>query len=666
VGRVALMFKRSIVTVVLLLCVGSVGATMQEDVVEDSSTGDLRSLIAAARDELNELRFEQALSRIEGLLSRPALTADERAELLMLRVDTHVAFGDLDAAEADYTDILKLRPAYAPDKSLTSKKALSRFAKARARIVGTLQLALDPVDAQLSIDGLPVTLTPEQSFALHAGEHQIRAERAGYDAVSETFSIAADQEVELELRLMQNSRSVILYTEPEGVEVLLDDVAVGVTRRPEQGGGLAPAQLMLENLPLGEHIYELRKACYRTERMRDNLTVDLLDRSAKRYETIAMTPSSATLALRGGPAGAEVWIDDEAAGRLPGDILRTCPGEREIEIRFGGRTVWRETTTLRESSETPFDIVPRPNAVLLGAERWPAELSEFASGFSTTVLATTARRFDEVREWVAIDLPAGTDLALAVVPSTREGMRDRWYLYSPILRRLLLLETAPDAVERPQWTTTTWGLTVTDSESGGPALLVEVRPQSAAARAGLAVGARILELGGHAVTGAAEVRGALKLARPDRPVAVKWQPFGGASSEGGIQGRVSPSLQNVHPRAEQAFVRAAWAVSDAAVGSAEKSSALANLALMFAEFDQFALAVETWRRVRWQERLRGVGHGTVQYYLGCALERTGDEQAAIEAYRIAADSEATVFDDDGPRLRLAALDRLADLGQVAP
>jgi len=108
-------------------------------------------------------------------------------------------------------------------------------------------------------------------------------------------------------------------------------------------------------------------------------------------------------------------------------------------------------------------------------------------------------------------------------------------------------------------------------------------------------------------------------------------------------------------------VRAAWAVVDSTVATNGDPAALANLALMLGEFDHPDLAAETWRRVRWEDR-RGIGAGTASYYLGRALERMGREEEAARAYRAAAESSATTFDDDGPAVAPAARDRLTGLG----
>ena len=75
------------------------------------------------------------------------------------------------------------------------------------------------------------------------------------------------------------------------------------------GGSQGPAELVVEDLPTGEHLFELKKECYRDERLKDVLTIDLMDSSPKIYKPIRMVPASTTLTFVGGPSGAEVFVD---------------------------------------------------------------------------------------------------------------------------------------------------------------------------------------------------------------------------------------------------------------------------------------------------------------------------------------------------------------------
>ena len=631
----------------------------------EARTPEVRESLDRIRESLVQMHFDEALAAIEAVLARPALTETERGDALVLRAQAHAAFGDLDAVERDYSEILHLRPGYVPDPSLTPAKAQQRFEKVRAKTVGEVELTLDPRDATLFVDGREAGPPgPGGKLWLLAGSRTLRAERRGHDPAEQAVEVAAGKSVAVSLSLLPNARTVVLRTEPAGVRVAIDGRPAGETRSEEGsiGAGAPEAELVVEDLPLGEHVFELSKECYRAERMTDTLAVDLLDRSPKRYQVVRMAPARTPLVLKRGPAGAEVRVDGKPLGRLPAESLEACPGPREIAVVFRGRVVWSVQAELAESVEAAFDVEPRPNAALVGSEAWPPELRDFGAGFNT--IARLERRagadLSDAHAWDELDLPEHVDLALGVVRGERPGAADRWYLYSPILLAVTPL-AAPPAHERPAWTLAAWGLGVVDSETGGPARVVHVRTGGPAASAGLVPGDRVLEVGGRAVASARDVQATLDGARPDRPIRIKWRSAAAGDREAELSGRASPRLGSGDERPEAAAVRAAWAVVDALVRPDEAPSALANLGILLYEFDHDDLAADVWRRVDWGSRA-GVGEGTKQYYLGRLLERLGREADAAEAYRRAARSESTAFTDDGPPIALAARDRLADLG----
>ena len=143
-----------------------------------------------------------------------------------------------------------------------------------------------------------------------------------------------------------------------------------------------------------------------------------------------------------------------------------------------------------------------------------------------------------------------------------------------------------------------------------------------------------------------------------------WRSAGGETREAVLLGNLTPRLDAGRLPSDVATLRAAWAVLDSVCSPGDAAPALANLALLFSAFDRPEAAAVAWKRVRWGER-GGIGDGTSLYYLGRALQRIGDDAEAIEAYRKAAASAASAFDDEGPAVAPAAADRLADLG-VAP
>lgn len=632
----------------------------------DEESESVGAKLEAIRDQLVGLRFEKALDDVQALLGLPRLSESERVEALVLGSQAHVALGDLKGAEVDYREILRLRPAYVPEASLTPRKAMERFTRVQAELVGRLELVLDPPDARVWIDGREVSVGPAGVLALLAGERVFRAERDGFDPFEKPVTITPGKDLRFELQLVPNARTVVVLTEPEGVEVVLDGAPMGVTAA-SAGGSRQPAELRIENLPLGEHRIELRKPCFRGELLRDILVVDLLDRSPKRYGPVRLAPVRSTLELRGGPAGAQVRLDGQPAGQVSRDPLELCPGEHRVELMSGARVLWSSREQLLEAETRVVEIDVRPNVALVGASAWPSGLGALAGRFNETTGITLPRGSDlsVADAWTAVELPAGTDVALAVVPRERDSANPQLYLYSPILRAAGRLEAVPADLDRPRWYGSAWGARIADSQIGGPARVVEVASSGPAAAAGLRPGDRLLSIGGEPVAGAGQLRAMLDRAAPGSTVSVRWLTPAGETREAAWRGARSPRLLHGSADLAQAALRAAWAAADAAGEPSQAACPLANLALLFSAFGQSDLAVETWRKVNWGERA-GVGGGTTLYYLGRELEVLGREGEAVEAYRAAAASEATAFDDEGPPVAPAARDRLFDLGVTPP
>ncbi len=331
-------------------------AVQDQDAAGATPADSNRGRLDAIRDDLVSLEFERALAALDALLGRPWLSPDERGEALVLRSQANVSFGDLDAAENDYRKILRWQPGWQPAASLTPQKAMARFEEVRGEVVGRALVEVDPPEAELLIDGQAVLLDADGRVFLLGGGHEFVARLEGFDPAAITREIAAGAEATVRLSLVPNARTVVLETEPDGVEVFVDGVSMGQTRR-EAGGRNLPATLTLANLPLGDHRFELVKPCFRTERFDEFLSVDLLDRSPRRINVVRMTPAMSTIVLEGGPPGADVTIDGAAVGRLPTDPHGVCPGLRTVEVRFAGRILWSRRLNMAEASQQVVPVI---------------------------------------------------------------------------------------------------------------------------------------------------------------------------------------------------------------------------------------------------------------------------------------------------------------------
>ena len=627
-----------------------------------------RAALELAQEDLSALRFEKALAGIQALLAEPALPEEDRVSALVLRSQVHVARGSLDAAVNDYREILAIRPGFVPAQGVTSTKAMARFEKVQKSMVGSVRLALSPPDARVSVDGREVRPGQDGVIAVLAGARVIAASRRGFDPAETQLEVVAGRETELRIELDPNARSIVVRTEPDEVGVRLDGVDVGSTVRPraegEQSSLRATAELVIDDVPLGEHVITLVKRCYRQEQIRDILAADLMDPSPKAYGPVVLSPLRGRLVLRGGPAGAQILVDGSPAGRLPVEPLSLCPGPVSVQVRSGGRTAWREEAEVAADAETVLDVTPRPNAALVGASDWPPAWTDLAASFNRTTGLALPSGVDlgTPSAWETVNLPPDTDLALAVVPGGGGQALDQWILYSPILG----IVDRPGAdldLRRPVWRAAAFGLRLADSRVGGTCSVVEITPDGPAARAGIHVLDRILAIGGRQVTSARQAVEALAAHSPGEALRIELASPSGTRTVN-CTGSDSPLLLGAPRSPSAAAVRAAWAAADAAVLAEERASdAWANLALLLSRSGRNAQALEAWKRVTWAERA-GIGAGTRAYHLGREMAAIGEDASARREFRVAADSRATAFRDDGPEIAPAAEDHLADLGEA--
>ncbi len=619
------------------------------------------SPIDPIREDLLALHFEAALAAIDALLRDPALPEPTRLEALVIRSQAHAATGAFDAAEKDFGEILEADPAFEPEAAAASKKAIARFEKAKAARVGVLRLDLDPPDAAILVDGRPARKLAGGLLPVLAGNRVLRLDRKGFDSLERRIDAEAGKETPFVIRMVPNSRSVVVRTDPPGVRVTVDGNLAGETALPRAGPPGAPAELAIEEVVPGEHGFTLEKSCYRTVQHHRMVTVDLMDRAPLAFDLVVLDPARSRLTLRGTIPGSEVRVDGTAAGSLPLEPLDLCPGPKELEVRAGGRVVYWDRPQLPEEGGLEVEIRPRPNLERFGAV-WPADLGPFAASFNARPIEPLPRSVDPTSPaaWASLRLAPDTDLAIAVLPAADGGQGVRRLLFSPLLRTVDVLEGALPDTARPAWWRSASGMRIADSGVWGKAVVVEVVPGGGAAAAGVSVGDRVLSVGSSAVEDARQAVEALRNAPPGSEIEVRLAGAKSAPRTVRIRTAATPVVP-VPAGAAGAAVTAAWAAADGAVPGDDAAPALANLAMLLSGASRHDLASETLRKIAWGDR-NGIGGGTVAYLLGREMEAQGLEAEARAAFLRARETASTTQDDEGLDVAPAAADHLADLG----
>lgn len=625
--------------------------------------------IQSIRDDLAGLRFEKIEAAAETLLVRPDLPESVRKDVLALRAQARASGGDFDGADSDYRTILAVQPSFVPDPAGTPRKALARFDKIRAATVGTLRFQIDPPDSRVVVDGRPVAAGADGLAATLAGDRQVRVERQGYDSLSFSVHVPAATIVPLQAQLVPNTRSVIVRTEPDGVEVRVDGALVGVTKRPAgEAGALAPggtAELAIDYLPLGEHRFQLDKPCFHGQSFSQLLKVDLVDRAPKALDVVALEPARGRIVPENAPESAVLRVDGAFPIPLRREPVEICPGARLLEVLVGGRIVRRERVDVPESDDAVVDLSPRPGVALVGSAKWPEEFASWASAFDVTgELPLPADDPTRSETWDGVALPPDTDLAIAVLPAGAGDETPRWLVYSPVLRTVERVATAP-APDPPELLRNEIGVRLADARPDAGAIVAQVLFPGPAATAGLRAGQRISAVAGKPVSDSREARSAIAARAPAKPVEIRVVDTGGDTRTVTVVGAASPVLDDGARAPGAAAVLAAWAAVRIASGGEAAASAAANLALALSRAGRHAKAIEAWRRVGFGDRA-GVGEGTAAYYAAESLLALGREAEAREMLLKARGSAATTFSDEGPEVAPAAADILRDLGVAGP
>jgi PEGA domain-containing protein/PDZ domain-containing protein len=557
---------RALAVLILALGAGLVTAPRATAQEEEDLTAGVKTIRAAfdrARARIDELDFAGAIRELNGIIdprrsARPSDMGTEESGLLCAALDmrarAYFNLGNPKMAEADFTALLRINPAYPIDRQTLSPKVVDLFDRVRARIAGTLVLQVDPPQARVTVDGDAVASADRAHASLLTGTRQLRIEAAGYDTYTETLTIAAGMEVRKAIRLVPNRRSLELITVPAGVSVSVDGVAAGVTRGPAPPEVEAMAArynfdprnasgpLLVPLLTPGEHKVTFERECSMPQTLTLKVILDPEHNVPLRFEPVVLQEAKSELRISSTPSGADVLIDGEKKGTTPVTIPGLCGGERDVMVTRPEVGSWSERIRVVPAQTNALDVKLRPTLLYAGTFRldewgravWSDAdkplLDEMAKGLKTLNVVRSPEILQEVRKsilnWMISDpnevrggtiIPpdvleeiagkARADLVLAGLTLNNDSDKG-WTLalYSAahaqpdlVPLRLDRPEGARDLVRRldaaPPASEPWWGFTIADSLIDDAPIVVRVLAGSPAAKAGLRVGDRIKAVG---------------------------------------------------------------------------------------------------------------------------------------------------------------------------
>ena len=667
--------------------------------------------LADAKRLFDALEYEQALplldravALLEPEAAREPAARDRLIAALEMRARARFGMGNRDGAEADFRALLAHDPAFSLDETV-SPRVVAVLDAVKAATIGTIELTLEPADAELVIDGMPRAYGTGR-LAVTAGAHTIRASRTGFAPLDQPVTVLAGQSLPLRIALERTSSVVTLISAPPDTEVFVNGVSKGRTGRPDDPAAVAAAAeqagvpadeigtLVLTDFETGAFEIEFRRDCHVAERRR--LSLETLGDVV--VDPVVLKRSVGDLALDSEPAGATVLIDGEPRGTAPLTVEGVCAGTHLVEFRTPvGRSVERVALdagarlSIRGRVRPAFALVPAGaegnDQVRIAVERALAPSDTVLLYAPPADVAADVTQGVQVDEWFAPGATPPADVrervrALAealgaqglawVRPARPDGRELRLGLIAPGSTEpdeFLLAPDQPDTVKQVlerlrtpmSFTRGSLGLSVIDVLDVSGAVVAEVEAGSPAAAAGFEPGDLIVQLDGRPVSSALDFESRLSSHGAGDAVSL------GVRTKAGADATRSASLQRVPTLVASgdrylpanvvvAVLRARLAqTTDPALQPVVRLNLAAALLRAGDAAGARALLEDTVLPPG-----PGVSAGTVQYLLGEAALQLGDQAAARRAWETAREADGRLS-DDGPSVRLLAaraLDRL--------
>ena len=158
-------------------------------------------------------RFAEATAMVKEALSKIADDASKvRASVLMGMI--HLAQGQPEAAAEEFKNAVLLDPRLKLSPKNYPPNIVRLFDQVRARNLGAVIIQTLPADADVSVDGKPVGLSPVALDDLFAGQHKLKIVKNGYRVEERDITVRESERLEfyLELAILDDTPPVIEHS----------------------------------------------------------------------------------------------------------------------------------------------------------------------------------------------------------------------------------------------------------------------------------------------------------------------------------------------------------------------------------------------------------------------------------------------------------------------
>jgi archaellum component FlaG (FlaF/FlaG flagellin family) len=202
---------------------------------------------------------------------------------------------------------------------------------------GSISVKSTPERAQIFINGAPQGQTPAVVGGLAAGEYLVELRSEGYERSYKSVSLLDGQELALDLSMKTITGLLLVDSNPQGADVVIEGVSKGNT------------PLLLTDLPLGNYTLEFRSA----KLLPRTMTAELAGRTPVRVFA-ELISNTAQLTVTSSPEDAEVRIDGIIVGTTPVTVEEVQAGVSDVKVSKRGYTPYSKKMTFVATK--PYEI----------------------------------------------------------------------------------------------------------------------------------------------------------------------------------------------------------------------------------------------------------------------------------------------------------------------
>lgn len=184
---------------------------------------------------------------------------------------------------------------------------------------GSLSITSSPDRAEIFINGVSQGETPFKVGGLAAGDYMVELRKEGHTHTYKSISLLDGQQMEVDIKLNVISGLLLVDSNPQGADIIMDGVSKGNTPQ------------LLADLPLGSYQIEFRSATLLPRTM----TATLESRTPVLLFAELLS-NTARLTIESSPEGADVRIDGNLVGTTPATIEDVQAGESEVKVSKRG------------------------------------------------------------------------------------------------------------------------------------------------------------------------------------------------------------------------------------------------------------------------------------------------------------------------------------------